>query len=96
MALDDQPIPPQSVVVVIDEASFALPVGHVIDLAAERARLEKEIGRLTAEIAKLEQKLANPDFVARAPAEVVEQQRERLEEAVATRARLTQALQRIG
>jgi valyl-tRNA synthetase len=96
MALDDQPIPPQSLVVVIDEASFALPVGEVVDLAAERARLEKEIGRLTAELAKLDQKLANPDFVARAPAEVVEQQRERLEEAAATCARLTQALQRIG
>ena len=41
-----QPIPPQSLVVVIDEATFALPVGDVIDLAAERARLEREIGKL--------------------------------------------------
>ena len=96
MVLEDRPIPAQALVVVVDEASFALPVGEVVDLAAERARLEREIGRLAAEIAKLDQKLANADFVARAPAEVVEQQRERLQEATAARERLVQALQRIG
>ena len=49
-----------------------------------------------AEIARGRQKLASPDFVARAPAEIVDQQRERLEDAEATRARLQQALRRIG
>ena len=93
---DDQPIPPQSLVVVIDEATFALPVGHVIDLAAERARLEREIGKLATEIERGRQKLDNTDFVSRAPAEVIEQQRERLSEAEATRERLLQALHRIG
>ena len=80
----------------IDEATFALPVGHVIDLAAERARLEREIGKLATEIDRGRQKLDNTDFVSRAPAEVIEQQRERLSEAEAMRERLLQALHRIG
>ncbi len=50
-----------------------------VDLAAERARLAKEIERLTAEIARAQGKLANPQFVERAPAAVVAQERERLE-----------------
>jgi valyl-tRNA synthetase len=93
---DDGPVPPQSLVVVVDEATFALPVGAVIDLAAERQRLEREVGKLGSEIEKGRQKLDNADFVARAPAEVIDQQRERLAEAEATRERLAQALARIG
>lgn len=80
---------------VVDETTFSLPVGDVLDLAAECKRLEKEVGKLESEIAKLEQKLGNADFVARAPVEVVEQQRERRDEAKAMRERLLQALQRI-
>ncbi|MFO1047779.1 MAG: valine--tRNA ligase [Geminicoccaceae bacterium] len=94
--LAERPIPGQALVVVVDEATFALPVAGVIDLAGERARLEREIGKLEAEIERGRQKLASPDFVARAPAEIVEQQRERLEEAGAARDRLQQALRRIG
>ncbi|MGD9510489.1 MAG: valine--tRNA ligase [Geminicoccaceae bacterium] len=94
--LADRPTPAQSLVVVADEATFALPVAGVIDLAGERTRLEREIGKLDTEIARGRQKLASADFVARAPAEIVEQQRERLAEAEATRARLQQALRRIG
>jgi valyl-tRNA synthetase len=96
IVLEDRAPPPQSLVVVVDEASMALPIGHVIDVGAERKRLQKEIGKLEAEAEKSEQKLANPDFVARAPVEVVEQLRERLEELKATLARLLQALQRIS
>ncbi|HYC49383.1 MAG TPA: valine--tRNA ligase [Burkholderiales bacterium] len=50
-----------------------------IDVAAERARLEKEETRLLGEIGKAEAKLANPNFVERAPAAVVEQEKQRLE-----------------
>jgi len=49
-----------------------------IDREAEKARLDKEIARLEGEIAKAEGKLANPSFVDRAPAAVVEQERKRL------------------
>ncbi len=84
-----------SVQLVLDEALFALPLAGVIDLAAERVRLAKEIDKLGGEIDKTEKKLGNESFVAKAPPEVVDEQRERLAEASATRAKLQQALRRI-
>jgi len=77
-------------------ASFALPVAEFIDLAAERARLVKEIAALAADIDRTAKKLANPDFVGRAPEEVVEENRDRLAEAEAAKARLDAALKRLG
>ena len=61
----------------VGEATYALPVGEVIDLKAEGARLQKEIKKLADEIAKIDAKLGNAAFVAAAPEEVVEEQRER-------------------
>jgi valyl-tRNA synthetase len=76
-------------------AAFALPVAEFIDLAAEKARLAKEIAALAADIDRTAKKLANPDFVARAPDEVVEENRERLAEAEAAKSRLDAALRRL-
>ncbi len=81
--------------VVVDEATFALPLAGVIDLAAERARLSKEIDKLAGEIGKIDAKLGNAGFVAKAPPEVVEEQRERRAEADQALAKLRQALDRI-
>ncbi len=81
--------------VVVDEATFALPLAGVIDLAAERTRLSKEIDKLSGEIGKIDAKLGNSGFVAKAPPEVVEEQRERRAEADQALARLRQALDRI-
>jgi valyl-tRNA synthetase len=67
---------------VLDELRVMLDVQ--IDVAAERARLGKEIARLEGEIAKAQAKLANESFVGRAPAAVVEQERSRLASFVAT------------
>ena len=64
-------------------------------MAAERARLTKDVGGLTGEIRKLEGKLGNADFVARAPEEVVEENRDRLAEAQAAKAKLEAALARL-
>jgi valyl-tRNA synthetase len=80
---------------VVDGATLALPVAEFIDLAAERARLSKEVGALSADIEKTARKLSNPDFVARAPEEVVEENRERLAEAEAAKAKLESALARL-
>jgi valyl-tRNA synthetase len=87
--------PTGSIPFVVAGATFALPVAEFIDLAAERARLGKEVGALTGEIAKISGKLGNPDFVARAPEEVVEENRERLAEALAAKAKLEGALARL-
>jgi valyl-tRNA synthetase len=76
-------------------AAFALPVAEFIDLAAETSRLAKEIAALAADIDRTAKKLANPDFVARAPEEVVEENRERLAEAQTAKMRLEAALQRL-
>ncbi|MDB5493477.1 MAG: valS [Phenylobacterium sp.] len=81
---------------VVEGATLALPVAEFIDLAAERARLGKDVATLAADIDKTARKLGNPDFVARAPDEVVEENRERLAEAEAAKAKLEAALGRLG
>jgi len=88
--------PAQSVPVSIGQDAAALPLGDIIDVAAETIRLRKEIAKLDGEIAGTERKLANPDFVAKAPEEVIEENRERLAAAKAKRARLQEALRRLG
>jgi valyl-tRNA synthetase len=55
-----------------------------IDVASERERLDKEIARLNAEIAKAQGKLSTPTFIERAPAAVVEQEKKRLQDFNAT------------
>jgi valyl-tRNA synthetase len=87
--------PKASLQIVLGEATYALPVGEVIDLKAEAARLEKEIKKLEDEVRKIDAKLGNANFVARAPEEVVEEQRERHAQAEQTRARLSAALKRL-
>ncbi|MDI1285004.1 MAG: valine--tRNA ligase [Reyranella sp.] len=82
--------------IVVGEATYALPVTDVIDLKAESARLQKEIKKLSDEIAKIDAKLGNATFVSRAPEEVVEEQRERRRQAEQTRTRLSTALERLG
>ena len=67
-----------------------------VDVAAERARLDKEAARLQAEIAKAQGRLSTPTFVARAPAAIVEQERERLERFAATLAKVQEELARLA
>ncbi len=87
--------PPGAVQLVIGETIVMLALAGHIDIERERARLEKELGRARGEVGKLERKLANADFIAKAPAEVVEDQRERLVQAEVMRAKLETALERL-
>jgi valyl-tRNA synthetase len=74
----------------------AIPLAGVIDLGAEKARLSKEIGKLDGEVKKLDAKLANPGFLAKADEEVVDEHRERREETLARIEKLNGALKRLG
>jgi valyl-tRNA synthetase len=67
-----------------------------VDVAAEKARLGKETGRLGAEIAMANAKLSNAAFVAKAPAAVIEQERKRIGEKTATLEKLQDQLRRLG
>jgi valyl-tRNA synthetase len=87
--------PPGAVVIAFEAASIALPIADVIDIVSERIRLEKEYKRLAADIAKIETKLGNPEFLKRAPEEVVAEQHERLADTQARRAKVGAALARL-
>jgi valyl-tRNA synthetase len=89
-------IPPGSAQFVLGEAIAALPLGDVIDFAKERARLEKELQKAEAEIARFDAKLANEQFVSRAPEEVLAEQREKRAEALALASRLKDAVSRLA
>jgi valyl-tRNA synthetase len=73
----------------------ALPLKGVIDLSAERTRLDKEIAKADADIKRVDAKLSNEKFVANAPEEIVEEEKEKREAAVARRAKIVEALQRL-
>ncbi len=89
-------VPRGAVQMALDEATIVVPLADVIDLAVERSRLQKERARAAGEAEKLARKLDNADFVARAPDEVVEENRERLAASLAEAARIDAALLRIG
>ena len=62
----------------LDEATVVLPLEGMIDLKAERVRLGKDRDKAANEAKKMQAKLSNADFVARAPEEIVEENRSRL------------------
>jgi valyl-tRNA synthetase len=73
----------------------ALPLKGVIDLSAEKARLDKELAKADADIKRVDAKLTNEKFVANAPEEIVEEEKEKREAAVARKARIVEALERL-
>jgi valyl-tRNA synthetase len=74
----------------------ALALAGIIDLDVERARLAKELDKIDGEIAKIDQKLNNPAFIANAKEEVVDEQRDRREDAIARRDKIAEARKRLG
>jgi valyl-tRNA synthetase len=87
--------PQGSVQLIVRGEVAALPLKGVIDFAAEKARLEKELAKVDADVVRIDAKLGNPDFVARAPEEVVDGEREKREELVQRRAKIVEALERL-
>src|SRR5262245_35737375 len=87
--------PQGSVQLIVRGEMAALPLKGVIDLAAERARLSKEMQKADADIARVDAKLNNPNFMARAPEEVVEEEKEKREEALARKGKIAEALERL-
>ena len=86
---------PGDLQIVVPGAIAAMPMAGVIDIDAEKSRLAKEVAREQGEIAKVEAKFANADFMARAPDAIVEENRERRAEAQARIAKLHGALAKL-
>ncbi len=96
VAVDGAAPPDGAVQLVIDEVTILLLLADVIDVGKERARLSRDIARLTGDLGKIEGKLGNAQFVAKAPPEVIEEQRERLAELQQRVARLAGARDRLS
>ncbi len=82
--------------VALPDGLLLLPLDGLIDFAAESARLSKQADRLAKEIAGLEARLSNQDFVAGAPEEIIEEQREKLSQAQDNYAKVTSAIGQIS
>jgi valyl-tRNA synthetase len=87
--------PAGSVQLLVRGEVVAMPLKGVIDFAAERTRLDREIAKVEADIKRLDAKLGNADFLARAPEELVESEREKRDEADARRGKIVEALERL-
>ena len=82
--------------IITDSASFYIPMSDVIDFEKERARLNSEMAKNDAEIERIEKKLSNENFVAKAPAAVIDGERAKLEKYKATKEALTAALAKLA
>jgi valyl-tRNA synthetase len=93
LTVDPQALRPRnSAMAVIDGSELYVDLAGIVDFAAERQRLEKEIRRVAESVDFLKGKLARPEFAERAPAEIVARERERLTEQEALRAKLLASL----
>ncbi|MCU0833808.1 MAG: valine--tRNA ligase [Chromatiaceae bacterium] len=87
--------PPESAIALVGEMKVLIPMSGLIDKDAELARLEREIARIQADLERTENKLANPSFVEKAPAAVVEKERDKVAEQRTALASLTKQRARI-
>ena len=94
IVLADEPLK-GAVQLVLGEATLSLPLAGIIDIAAEKSRLVREVDKAAKEIARIDAKLGNAQFMAKAPEEVVEEQRERRADQAALKARTEAAIARL-
>jgi valyl-tRNA synthetase len=88
--------PKGCITIPVGGATFGLPVADLIDVAAEKARLEKSLGKLGKEIGGLKGRLSNPKFAESAPEDVVEETQANLAAREDEAAKLQAALDRLG
>jgi valyl-tRNA synthetase len=86
---------PESATALVGEMKLLIPLSGLIDRDAELARLDKELGKLRAEADRVEKKLANPNFVDKAPEAVVQKEQDKLAEAKSAIAKLEEQAERI-
>jgi valyl-tRNA synthetase len=89
-------IPKASASSVVQGCEVVVPLAGSVDLVSELARLDKELARLGKELVAVQMKLANPSFMERAPAEVVERERERSQEFADAKTKLEVLRQRFA
>ncbi len=82
--------------IVLGETTACLPLEGVIDVAAERNRLSKELEKASQEIGRIDKMFSNPQFMAKAKDEVIEENREKRDEYVARKAKVEEALARLA
>jgi valyl-tRNA synthetase len=92
----EEEVPKSSAQMVLDEATIALPLEGVIDFAAEKARLNKELEKIAKDMAGIDGRLNNPAFVAKAPPEVLDESRELKAGLESRKAKVGEALGRLG
>jgi valyl-tRNA synthetase len=95
ISFEDQ-VPKASAQIVLGEATVALPLEGVIDFAAEKTRLAKELEKIAKDMGVIDGRLNNAAFVAKAPAEVLEESRELRAGLEQRKAKVDEALQRLG
>lgn len=80
---------------VTDSATVMIPVSDMVDMEAERNRLRKELESCEKELQRVDAKLSNEEFVSRAPAKIVEAEKEKREKYLALQKNLTEALEKL-
>jgi valyl-tRNA synthetase len=92
---DDGERPRGAALVVIEEAEVHVPLAGLVNLQEETKRLNKEIGKVTNELAGVQRKLSDPKFLERAPEEVIEKDRDRAAQLEEKRQSLEKSLERL-
>ena len=87
---------PDQVTMVLSAGTVTVSLGGLVDLTKEKERLSDEAGELEANYARLSKRLADEKFLSRAPEDVVERERQRLESTKERRARIEEVLSRLG
>ncbi|EJF88999.1 valine--tRNA ligase [Bartonella tamiae] len=88
-------VPESSAQIVLGDTVYCLPLGRLIDLDAEKKRLEKEINKIDLDISKINQKLGNPKFIANARPDIVESDRQKLVELMQMKEKVSSAKSRL-